>query len=128
MASQAAASLTSALLVTKGRASAVGFAPEAAVPRPEPCDRPLSVVPGGGRTGRSGGFDGRAPRRSAKLSLRLDPDRHLRLKLLSAHQCRSGQALLIEALDRYLAGCDATQPGGASCACLASAHRHGPDR
>jgi hypothetical protein len=49
----------------------------------------------------------RAPRRKAKctaasITIRLDPDRHLSLRLLSAIENRSAQRLLLEALDRKL--------------------------
>ena len=37
-----------------------------------------------------------------KLSLRLDPERHLRLKLAAAHLRRSSQAIMLDALDAYL--------------------------
>lgn len=41
--------------------------------------------------------------RKAAFTLRLDPERHLRLRLLSAVSRRSAQLLLIEALDALLA-------------------------
>jgi hypothetical protein len=41
--------------------------------------------------------------RKAAFTLRLDPERHLRLRLLSAVSHRSAQQLLIEALDALLA-------------------------
>lgn len=41
--------------------------------------------------------------RKAAFTLRLEPDRHLRLRLLSAVSHRSAQQLLIEALDALLA-------------------------
>lgn len=44
--------------------------------------------------------------RKAAFTLRLDPERHLRLRLLSAVAHRSAQQLLIEALDALLAGHD----------------------
>ena len=51
-----------------------------------------------------------APRRSAvaqgrraAFTLRLDPDRHLKLRLAGTVQNRSGQDIVTEALDRYLA-------------------------
>ncbi|MDX1575866.1 MAG: hypothetical protein R3285_06715, partial [Kiloniellales bacterium] len=37
-----------------------------------------------------------------RVSLRLDPERHLRLRLLAAHGCMSLQETLIAALDAYL--------------------------
>lgn len=38
----------------------------------------------------------------AAFTLRLDPDRHLRLRLLCAHRHKSAQQMLIEALDAWL--------------------------
>lgn len=39
----------------------------------------------------------------AAFTLRLDPDRHLRLRLASASRNRSAQVLVVEALDAFLA-------------------------
>jgi len=44
-----------------------------------------------------------APRGKAAFTLRLDPERHLRLRLASAVRHRSSQQLLTEALDALLA-------------------------
>lgn len=52
-----------------------------------------------------------------RLSIRLDPDRHLRLKLLAAHTRSSVQDLLIAALDAYLEDMGQSVNDGA-CACL----------
>jgi predicted DNA-binding protein len=41
--------------------------------------------------------------RKSAFTLRLDSERHLRLRLLSAHQHRSAQQIVIEAVDRLLA-------------------------
>jgi predicted HicB family RNase H-like nuclease len=55
--------------------------------------------------------EGQRPRKAA-FTLRLDPERHLRLRLLSAYSNRSSQQLVLEALDRLLEnnatliGCD----------------------
>lgn len=47
------------------------------------------------------------------FTLRLDPERHLKLRLVGARTHRSAQSLLIEALDRLL---DEMAPeGGCSC-------------
>lgn len=43
-----------------------------------------------------------APGHKAAFTLRLDPDRHLRLRLASAVAGRSSQQLLVEALDAFL--------------------------
>jgi hypothetical protein len=58
----------------------------------------------------------------AAFTLRLDAERHLRLRLLSAHAHRSSQQLLIEALDRLLAERLAEVPEALAkaCACLPS--------
>jgi hypothetical protein len=46
------------------------------------------------------------------LTLRLDRARYTRLKILAARRSRSGQELLLSALDAYLEAC------AADCACL----------
>ena len=51
-----------------------------------------------------------------KLSVRLDPDRHLRLKLAAAHLRRSGQVIMLDALDAYLAS--VTPAIDTNCPCL----------
>lgn len=52
----------------------------------------------------------------AKLSVRLDPDRHLRLKLAAAHLRRSSQAIMLDALDAYLSS--VTPALDPACPCL----------
>jgi hypothetical protein len=52
-----------------------------------------------------------------RLSLRLDPHRHLRLKLLAAHSHRSIQETLIDALDTYLVDQSQSIRDG-NCTCL----------
>lgn len=58
-------------------------------------------------------------RSRVKHTVRLDPGRHLRLKLASAHLNESAQTILIHALDAYL---DHVAPSVMSggCGCLAS--------
>ena len=56
-----------------------------------------------------------------RVSLRLDPHRHLRLKLLSAHNRMSLQDTLIAAVDAYL-GDEARSANDGNCDCL-----HEPD-
>ena len=46
------------------------------------------------------------------FTLRLDRDRHARLRILAAKRGRSGQEMLIKALDAYLEAC------AADCPCL----------
>ncbi len=58
---------------------------------------------------------GAAP--AAKLSVRLDDDRHRRLRLAALHLGRSGQQIMIEALDAYLERAAPAILGG-QCACL----------
>ena len=55
---------------------------------------------------------------TAKFTLRLDRERHLRLKLLAAHLHLSAQEMLVEALDAYL---DRAVPQAVrnNCSCLA---------
>jgi hypothetical protein len=79
-------------------------------------DKSGSMAPGyaSGAASRSDGApDG------AKVSLRLDADRHRRLRLLALHQRCWGQKLLLAALDAYLAAVGAAVLDG-SCACLRS--------
>lgn len=52
----------------------------------------------------------------AKLSVRLDQTRHLKLKLAAAHLRRSSQTIMLEALDAYLT--QVTPSIGGDCACL----------
>lgn len=99
----APAKLTSHLLARKG-----GAAPAAlGAHTPQPAPRTRTALPG-----RNTG----AP---ARLTLRLDERRHLRLKLTAAHLQQSLQAVLSEALDRYL---DQVSPEMLSnnCVCLAA--------
>ncbi len=49
-----------------------------------------------------------------RICLRLDPERHLRLRLLAAHGCLSLQEALIAALDAYLG----EEARNLSCECL----------
>jgi hypothetical protein len=46
------------------------------------------------------------------FTLRLDPERHARLRILAARRGRSGQEMLLKALDAYLEAC------AADCPCL----------
>jgi len=50
---------------------------------------------------RATGTDGNAPPRIA-MTLRMDHERHLRLKLLAAHRGQSAQEILTEAFDAFL--------------------------
>ena len=68
--------------------------------------RPARQAGGGGR-GSSHGDDGRVA-----LTLRLDRDRHRRLRIFAARRERTSQEVIVRALDAYLEAC------GADCACL----------
>jgi hypothetical protein len=65
----------------------------------------------------------RAPRQARQpaadervaFTLRLDPERHARLRILAARRGRSGQEMLLKALDAYLEAC------AADCPCLRTA-------
>jgi|GEM_PF-5789133 len=59
-----------------------------------------------------------------RLSLRLDPERHLRLKLASVHSRKSAQQIMTDALDLYLTQLASTVSGG-TCACMMKAAREG---
>ena len=93
--------------VTAPRAAAPS--PHAEPPRPAAQETPVRAQGGGPPPPRRGG--------SAKVSLRLDPDRHQRLRIAALHQRRSGQQLLLAALDAYLDRSALTVLDGA-CTCL----------
>jgi len=61
------------------------------------------------------------PHRLRRMALRLDPQRYVRLKLLSAYTRQSSQQLLLEALDRFLASECETACVPDDCACLKQA-------
>ncbi len=52
-----------------------------------------------------------------KMSVRMTPDRHLKLKILSAYTRKSAQALITEALDKFMADYAVNTLNG-QCACL----------
>lgn len=98
----APAKLTSHLLARKG-----GAAPAVlGTPTPQPASHARPAA-------------GRKDSTPARLTLRLDEQRHLRLKLTAAHLQQSLQAVLSEALDRYL---DQVSPEmlSTNCVCLAA--------
>jgi hypothetical protein len=126
------ARLTSGLLARKGQALPTGGFAHAKlnlVPR-----LPSVATPGQHRCGTSAPREALLPelrrpapepsRRSAPaeddrvaLTLRLDRARYIRLKILAARRARSGQELLLRALDAYLEAC------AVDCACLRSTGR-----
>jgi hypothetical protein len=125
---QSSAALTGALLANKGGAapsnSVSSFFDALSSPEPvdkpawkEPrqdtairpqTDQPVNIAPVGSSS------ESEKPR--AKLSVRLDQERHLRLKLAAAHLRRSSQTIMLEALDEYLA--KVAPAIGGDCACL----------
>ncbi|MFZ5610010.1 MAG: hypothetical protein ACOY99_10420 [Pseudomonadota bacterium] len=93
---KAAASLTAALLARKGNAAPFGAQGPGA-------NGAIAVLPQAADGGTLSVYAPAEGARRVAMTLRLDPQRHLRLRLLSALAGRSCQALLIEALDGYLA-------------------------
>ncbi len=128
---QTSAALTGALLANKGAAAPSGsvssfldefptkkpFAEEPQVPDMRTVhvapERPLEKTPPR-IVNEAPPLKPTAPR--AKLSVRLDSERHLRLKLAAAHLQRSSQTIMLEALDAYLA--EAAPAIGGNCVCL----------
>jgi hypothetical protein len=121
------ARLTAALLARKGHALPTGgFAhsrldrlpPPASPPKPDrqpwaapqpieaPRERP-SLLQSEPCQSIADADDGRVA-----FTLRLDRDRHARLRILAARRGRSGQEMLIKALDAYLEAC------ATDCPCL----------
>ncbi|MGH6899724.1 MAG: CopG family ribbon-helix-helix protein [Geminicoccaceae bacterium] len=120
------ARLTSALLARKGQALPTGgFAqaklalipsqPTAAKRNRQCCDtlssseRPAAPVRRSGRRPGAGAGD------RVAFTVRLDHERHTRLKILAARRGRSGQEMLLRALDAYLEAC------AIDCPCLRGA-------
>lgn len=119
---KAAAPLTSSLMARKGSAvpaemSVVPLKPAMFV---KPRSRPPEAQPGPVRhAGEDGTCTAKAgPHRAAKLTLRLDGDQHLQVKLLASHLNCSIQTIIREALQRHL---DEMVPHylRGKCACLA---------
>ena len=115
-----AASLTSALLVRKGAAVPAGYVSLAAAVRgvraPEAEAAGVTPITEAGKAAR--------PRRRratsdprARISLRLDDERHLKLKLTAAHLHKKLQDGVIAALDGYLDQIGPAVMNG-NCACL----------
>ncbi len=97
--------LSGALLARKGAASPTGYTPirpqdikpagNANVKTSKP--RPTPVLTSAATGGPSETADARS-----RVSVRLDRDRHFKLKLTAAHLERSLQDVITEALDRYI--------------------------
>jgi hypothetical protein len=117
------ARLTSALLARKGQALPTGgfaHAKLALIP-PQPtdtkadrecCGLPASSATPSVRVRRPARQPGPAAADRVAFTLRLDRERHVRLKVLAARRGRSGQEMLLRALDAYLEAC------AADCPCL----------
>ncbi|MBV9523566.1 MAG: hypothetical protein JO010_12270 [Alphaproteobacteria bacterium] len=125
------AALSGDLLARKGGAMPadllfpypIAAAPRVAIRMPAlPLSAPAAPPPAASReqpSRRIAPPQGDPPRRrdsAAKVSLRLDPDRHQRLRLAAFHQGRSGQDIMIAALDAYLER-DASDAREGACAC-----------
>ena len=111
------ASLTSALLVRKGAAIPAGYAALSAAARAGRTVRPVDATAAGAAASPKRRRNERLPDPRMRISLRLDPDRYLKLKLSAAHLHRNLQEVLIAALDSYLEQMGPTVKNG-HCACL----------
>ena len=111
------ASLTSALLVRKGAAVPAGYAALAAAARAGRTLRPADAKAPGAAASPKRRRNERLLDLRTRISLRLDPDRYLKLKLSSAHLHQNLQEVLIAALDSYLEKMGPTLNHG-NCACL----------
>lgn len=116
----AAATLSSGLLVRKGAAIPTTLGPttlRAGIFTPtSPGATSLAAVPTPPRAVSAGTPASGGPR-DHKVSLRLDAERHRKLRLATVHLGRSGQSILLEALDAHLARCADSIVAG-DCACL----------
>jgi len=112
-----AASLTSALLVRKGAAIPAGYAALTAAARVGRAMRPLDATAAGAALSPKRQRSERLPDPRTRISLRLDPDHYLKLKLSAAHLHQNLQEVLIAALDSYLERMGPTVKNG-NCACL----------
>ncbi len=97
------ATLTSSLLARKGTAVPSAFAPTA-LPAMPPAPTPPAAA--ARKTAATAGGAVARPKRNGtgriKMSLRLKPDQHLKLKLVAAFRRESAQRLLVAAIERYL--------------------------
>jgi hypothetical protein len=82
------------------------LAPHIALPDPEPAPAPAPVAVKRSRAAASVSVPAAQPGRRAAFTLRLDADRHLKLRLAATMQGVSAQVLVTEALDRLLAEYD----------------------
>ena len=94
------ATLTSSLLARRGAAVLSTFAPTAMPPAP-----PAAVARKAPQAADTGGAVARPKRNGTgriKMSLRLKPDLHLKLKLVAAFRRESAQKLMVAAIERHL--------------------------
>jgi hypothetical protein len=112
-----AASLTSALLVRKGAAIPAGYAALTAAARAGRTLRPADTTAVGAAASPKRRRNERLPDPRTRISLRLDPDHYLKLKLSAAHLHQNLQEVLIAALDSYFEKVGPTVKNG-NCACL----------
>ena len=113
------ASLTASLLTRKGQVGPARAAPSVSLSsmEPGPSSNPVSVLtiplspldrdpkityPVEVEPQQTGG-------KRVRISLRLDPERHLRLKVLATHESQTLQGILVKALDTYFQGFDLTE-------------------
>ena len=80
--------------------------------------RAVAKPAGPGRAEPADRTAGRADGRRAAFTLRLDPERHLKLRLACTLDARSAQALVTEALDRLLGAMPELEPLAAEAAGL----------
>jgi len=111
------ASLTSTLLVRKGAAIPAGYAALTAAARAGRMARPIDAKAFDAVASLKRRRHERLPDPRTRISLRLDPDHYLKLKLSAAHLHQNLQEVLIAALDRYLEQMGPTVKNG-NCACL----------
>lgn len=112
-----AASLTGDLLARKGQArpalnhglasgddDSTAFASRRVItlPRPEPARAAPPPPPPPVAEVSSGSEEKTSARRRVAFTYRLDPERHLNLRVVAIYKRTSGQKILDEALDRYL--------------------------
>ncbi len=109
MSKRGPASLTSSLLAEKGAAAptvgqAARPADPATMPPPPAFDLPAAAPPT--HPPHAAALDDSAPRRGkasrVRVTMRIDPERHFRLRLVAAHLNQSTQDVLSLALDAYL--------------------------
>ena len=133
------AALTSSLLARKGAAVPSAFSPTAMPPMPPmakpPAPKPPAPKPPAPKppappaaatrkTAAAAGGAVTQPKRDGtgriKMSLRLTPDQHLKLKLVAAFRRESAQKLLVTAIERHL---DQVAPRSCRTSCPISRDR-----